>query len=75
VVGWFADAAKEQDLAVREALYFDIQEAIMDHCAYIWQYQGMTFHVVHANVYGYYDCAPNNPMHQAYFYHGYKIVG
>ena len=75
VDGWISDAAQEQDDAAREAYYFDIQAAIMDHVAYIWQYQGMTFHVWHADAHGYYDTGTANPMHQIYFYHAYKTVG
>ena len=74
VDGWISDAAQEQNVAAREALYFDIQDAIMDHVAYVWCYQGMTFDAVHAHTYGYYDAAANNPMHKVYFYHAYKII-
>ena len=73
VDGWISSAAQSQDVAAREAYYFDIQEAIMDHVAYIWCYQGMTFQTFHANAYGFYDAAPHNPMHNVYYYHMYKM--
>ena len=75
VDGWISDAAQEQDVAAHEALYFSIQEAIVDQVAYIWCYQSMTFQVYHGNTYGYYDAAENNPMNSGpYYYHLYKMA-
>jgi peptide/nickel transport system substrate-binding protein len=71
VDGWIIDAAKETDSAARIAYYEDIQAAIVDHCAYLWGYQGADFHVESASMNGYWAY---NPMHQPYFYHYYKTA-
>lgn len=70
VDGWITDAAQSTDAAERIALYGQIQDAIIEHAAYIWVYQYATLTVSGANVFGaQYDC---NPMHQYYFFHIYK---
>jgi peptide/nickel transport system substrate-binding protein len=68
VDGWIIDAAKETDSATREALYKDMADAIVEHCAFIWCYQATTFHVERVEMNGYVF----NPMHDPYFYHYYK---
>jgi peptide/nickel transport system substrate-binding protein len=70
VDGWIDDAAVETDEATREALYYDIQEAIVDHAAFLWGYQATSFHVEGAWMNGYVF----NPMHDPYFYHYYKTA-
>ena len=71
VDGWTDDAAAETDASQRILLYEYIQEAIVDHCAYIWGYQATSFHVEGAWMNGYVF----NPMHDPYFYHYYKSTG
>jgi peptide/nickel transport system substrate-binding protein len=68
VDGWIAAAAQEQDPTARNALYLLIQEAIVDHVAYIWAYQAQSFHVENIHSFGY----VYNPMHDMYFFHYYK---
>ena len=70
VDGWIDDAAVETDSATRIALYANVQQAIMDHCAFLWGYQATSFHVERAWTYGYVF----NAMHDAYFYHYYKLL-
>ncbi|TFG33857.1 ABC transporter substrate-binding protein [Candidatus Thorarchaeota archaeon] len=70
VDGWIDDAAQETDAAARIALYADIQEAIVEHAAFLWCYQGVEFHVEGAWMNGYVF----NPMHDPYFYHYYKVA-
>jgi peptide/nickel transport system substrate-binding protein len=70
VDGWIDDAASETDPATRITLYEQIQEAIVDHCAFLWGYQATEFHVEHASMNGYVF----NPMHDPYFYHYYKTA-
>jgi peptide/nickel transport system substrate-binding protein len=65
VDGWISDAAQSSSASEREDLYEDIQEAIVDHCAYLWCYQATSFQVRHISVNGYVF----NPMHSDYFYH------
>ncbi|MHA2397051.1 MAG: hypothetical protein ACXAC0_10135, partial [Candidatus Thorarchaeota archaeon] len=67
---WIIDAAKETDPAVRISLYAQVQEAIVDHMAYLWGYQGVEFHVEGAWMNGYVF----NPMHEEYFFHYYKTA-
>jgi peptide/nickel transport system substrate-binding protein len=70
VDGWIADAAASTDEDERQQLYQDIQEAIINHAAYIWCFQTATLHVVRANVYNtHYVCNPMRWM--AYYYHCY----
>jgi peptide/nickel transport system substrate-binding protein len=71
VDGWIDAAAVETNEAVRIALYADIQEAIVDHCAFLWGYQATSFHVENADMNGYVF----NPMHDPYFYHYWKGEG
>ncbi len=71
VDGWIEQAAKSQDEAERISLYGKIQDAIIEHAAYIWVYQATTFLVSRANVYNVQYAA--NPMHGAYFYHMFKL--
>ncbi|MCF2136513.1 MAG: ABC transporter substrate-binding protein [Candidatus Thorarchaeota archaeon] len=59
-------AAQSQDATQRKQLYKEIQEAIVDHAAYIWVYQATTLLVYSASVNGGQYAA--NPMHGAYFY-------
>jgi len=71
VDGWIETASQSQDATEREDLYADITAAITEHAAYIWAYQSTTLFVTGANVYdGQYAC---NAMHNAYFYHMYKL--
>lgn len=70
VDGWIDDAAVETDDATRITLYGQVQEAIVDHCAFLWGYQGTSFHVEGAWMNGYVF----NPMHDPYFYHYYKTA-
>ncbi len=70
VDGWIDDAAVETVEATRISLYADIQEAIVDHCAFLWGYQATSFHVESASMNGYVF----NAMHDPYFYHYYKTV-
>ncbi|MFW9806507.1 MAG: ABC transporter substrate-binding protein [Candidatus Thorarchaeota archaeon] len=70
VDGWIDDAAVETDPTTRQNLYYDIQEAIVDHCAFLWGYQATSFHVEGAWMNGYVF----NPMHDPYFYHYYKTA-
>ena len=66
---WIDDAAVEQDEDERIRLYGLVQDAIIEHAAYIYVYQATSLFVVRANVYnGQFAC---NPMHQGYFYHVY----
>ncbi len=60
-------AAQSQDPNQRIQLYKEIQEAIVDHAAYIWVYQATTLLVFRAEVMNGQYAA--NPMHGAYFYH------
>ncbi len=71
VDGWIDDAAKSQDDDERDELYGKVQDAIIDHAAYIWVWQSTTLTVTAANVYNCQYAA--NPMHGAYFYHMYKL--
>ncbi|MHA2025155.1 MAG: ABC transporter substrate-binding protein [Candidatus Thorarchaeota archaeon] len=68
--GWIDAAAAEIDPAIRISLYTQIQEAIVDHCAYLWCYQTVNFHVEHIEMFGY----VYNPMRQPYFFHYTKGV-
>lgn len=68
VDGWIASAAQSQDQTTRQNLYYQIQEAIVDHCAYLWCYQATSFHVERAVMNGY----VYNAMHDPYFYHYWK---
>jgi peptide/nickel transport system substrate-binding protein len=69
VDGWIADAAAESDQNTRRDLYYDIQEEIVDHCAFLWCYQSTSFHVEHVSMNGYVF----NPMYSGpYFYHFWK---
>ncbi|MHA2150867.1 MAG: ABC transporter substrate-binding protein [Candidatus Thorarchaeota archaeon] len=70
VDGWIDAAAVETDSATRISLYADIQEAIVEQCAFLWGYQATEFHVEHVSMNGYVF----NPMHSAYFYHYYKTA-
>ena len=70
VDGWIDDAAVETDSATRISLYAQVQEAIVDHCAFLWGYQATSFHVEGAWMNGYVF----NPMHDPYFYHYYKTA-
>ena len=65
VDGWIDAAAAESDPATRISLYNQIQEAIVDHCAYIWCYQDVEFHVERYDMDGYVF----NPLRNMYFYH------
>jgi hypothetical protein len=47
-----------------------MSEAIVEHMAFIWCYQGVEFHVEGAWMNGYVF----NPMHDEYFYHYYKVA-
>ncbi|MFW9907970.1 MAG: ABC transporter substrate-binding protein [Candidatus Thorarchaeota archaeon] len=68
---WIADAAVSQSPTEREGFYEDIQEAIIEHAAYIWVWQTQSLYVSRANVYNGQYAA--NPMHQDYFFHMYKL--
>jgi peptide/nickel transport system substrate-binding protein len=70
VDGWIDDAAAETDPATRESLYDQMSEAIVEHMAFLWCYQGVEFHVEGAWMNGYVF----NPMHDEYFYHYYKVA-
>jgi peptide/nickel transport system substrate-binding protein len=70
VDGWIDSASRSQDPDERMALYGQIQEAIVDHCAFIWGYQGVEFHVERNELNGY----VYNPMCDPYFYHYFKLV-
>ena len=70
VDGWIDAAAVETVDATRISLYADVQEAIVDHCAFLWGYQATSFHVEGAWMNGYVF----NPMHDPYFYHYYKTT-
>jgi len=65
---WIDNAVAESNSAQRILLYEYIQEAIVDHCAYLWCYQSTSLHVERASMNGYVF----NPMHDPYFYHYYK---
>lgn len=69
VDGWIDAAAAESDPEIRTALYAQIQDAIVDHCAYLWCHQGVEFHVERCEMNGY----SFNPMHDSYFYYYYKL--
>ncbi len=68
--GMISDAAKSTDEAERLTLYGQIQDAIIEHAAYIWVYQSTYLVVTRSNVFNaqYYA----NPMHQYYYFHMYK---
>ena len=68
VNGWIEDAAGELNPETRISLYSQIQEAIVEHCAYFWFCQGVEFHVERHEMKGY----VYNPMRKPYFYHYYK---
>ncbi|MGD9397392.1 MAG: ABC transporter substrate-binding protein, partial [Candidatus Thorarchaeota archaeon] len=68
VNGWIEDAAGELNPDTRISLYDQIQEAIVEHCAYLWCYQLVEFHVERHEMKGY----VYNPMRDPYFYHYYK---
>jgi peptide/nickel transport system substrate-binding protein len=68
VDGWISAADQESDPATRISLYAQIQEAIVEHCAYLWCSQGVEFHVERHEMKGY----VYNPMREPYFYHYYK---
>jgi peptide/nickel transport system substrate-binding protein len=70
VDGWIDDAAVETNPTTRATLYANVQEAIVDHCAFLWGYQATSFHVESANMNGYVF----NAMHDPYFYHYYKTA-
>ncbi len=72
VDGWISQAAKSQDDNERISLYGKIQDAIIDHAAYIWVWQGTTLTVSRADIFNIQYNA--NPMHGAYFYHMYRLV-
>ncbi len=65
---WILQASRELNSTRRQALYYDIQEAIVDQAAFIWCYQTTSFHVEGSRVYGY----AFHPMRGPYFYHYYK---
>ncbi len=67
---WIADASKSTDDAERIALYGKVQDAIIEHAAYIWVYQSLTLTVTRSNVFNAQFNA--NPMHSYYFFHMYK---
>jgi peptide/nickel transport system substrate-binding protein len=67
---WIVDASKSTDDAERIALYGQVQDAIIEHAAYIWVYQYLTLTVSRSNVFNAQYNA--NPMHQYYFFHMYK---
>ena len=70
VDGWISDAAESTDEAERLTLYQNIQEAIVEHAAYIWCYQYATCFVVSREVYNAQSsCNPMRAM--PYFYHVY----
>lgn len=68
VDAWVLQASSELDPTTRRELYYDIQEAIVDHAAYIWCYQTTSFHVEGSKMHGY----AFHPMRGPYFYHYYK---
>ncbi|TET12256.1 MAG: ABC transporter substrate-binding protein [Candidatus Thorarchaeota archaeon] len=70
VDGWITDAAQSTDDAERIALYEQVQDAIIEHAAYIWVYQSLTLTVTRSNVFNAQYNA--NPMHSYYFFHMYK---
>ena len=70
VDGWITDAAQSTDDAERIALYEQVQDAIIEHAAYIWVYQSLTLTVTRSNVFNAQYNA--NPMHSYYFFHIYK---
>ena len=70
VDGWISSAAQSLNRTERVELYYEIQDAIVDHAAYLWVYQDVNFHVEYHWVYGYVF----NPMHEPYFYHYYKSM-
>ena len=72
VDGWISDAAQSQVDADRIALYGKVQDAIIEHAAYIWAWQTQSLDVVASNVYNYqYKANPMNNM--AYWFHVYKL--
>ena len=70
VDGWIDDAAQETDPTTREGIYHDILDAIFEHNAFIWGYQGVEFHVEGGWMNGYVF----NAMHNEYFYDYYKVA-
>jgi peptide/nickel transport system substrate-binding protein len=70
VDGWIDDAAQETDPTTRAGLYEDILDAIFEHNAFIWGYQGVEFHVEGGWMNGYVF----NAMHNEYFYDYYKTA-
>jgi peptide/nickel transport system substrate-binding protein len=71
VDGWIDAASRSQSPPERITLYRQIQETIVDHCAFLWGYQGVEFHVERHELNGY----VYNPMRQPYFYNYYKSTG
>lgn len=68
VDGWISAAVKELDPSTRQEFYDLIQDAIVEHCAYIWAYQAQSFHVENARMNGYVF----NAMHEPYLYSYWK---
>ena len=68
VDGWIDAAAVESEPATRISLYAQIQEAIVNHCAYLWCSQDVEFHVERYEMNGY----VYNPKRKPYFFHYYK---
>ena len=64
------DAAQTTVEADRIAIYGQVQDAIIEHAAYIWVYQSLTLTVTRSNVFGAQFNA--NPMHSYYFFHMHK---
>ncbi|MGY5854508.1 MAG: ABC transporter substrate-binding protein [Candidatus Thorarchaeota archaeon] len=68
VDSWITEAAQSVNISHREELYYQIQETLVEHAAYLFGYQANNFDVEHRNLMGY----QFNPMHDPYFYHYYK---
>lgn len=68
VDGWISSAQSESNLSTRLTYYENIQESIVEHCAYIWAAQLVNFHVERNEMHGYVF----NPMRQPYFFHYHK---
>ncbi len=71
VDGWIDAATKSQGVQERVDLYGKIQDAIIEHAAYIWVWQRSTLHVSRSGIqniqYGV------NPLHGTYFYHCWDV--
>ncbi|MFW9909704.1 MAG: ABC transporter substrate-binding protein [Candidatus Thorarchaeota archaeon] len=64
------EAISTLDSLSREEIYYEIQETLVQHSAYIYCYQETNFHVQISKLYGYVF----NPMRNTYFFHMYKLT-